>query len=276
MLRVPIGTDVKLCIEAARGFAEGSSVVMGGPMMGAFHDSSEVDRLYIKKTDGNILALPPGHGLYAKSGMDMLKLRNRARSACIRCRICTDLCPRYMTGHNMTPHTVMQNLFRIDSITCDFEFEKAFGSAANCSECGVCENYACPMMLSPRRVNALVKQMLRERGIDPVRNTNPQMREFFDDRLVPTTRLTARLGLSKYKRYTGDELVELNPARVTIPLIQHIGVPCVPCVQQGKRVVTGDLIASPPEGKLGANIHASIDGTVTSLDNGSIVLDASG
>jgi len=132
------------------------------------------------------------------------------------------------------------------------------------------------MMLSPRGVNAFVKKILRERGIDPVRKTNSRVRDFFEEKLVPTTRLTARLGLTKYDRYMENELVEIKPARVTIPLLQHIGVPCVPCVQQGAKVITGNLIASPPEGKLGANIHASIDGTVTSLDNGSIVLDASG
>jgi len=166
----------------------------------------------------------------------------------------------------------MQNLYRIDHIISDSEFEKAFGSALNCSECGVCENYACPMMLSPRRVNAWVKPLLRTRGIDPTRNTKPQKRDFFEERLVPTARLTARLGLTKYARHLSNDITELKPTSVTVSLKQQIGAPCLPCVQQGVRVMTGDLIASPPEGKLGANLHASIDGVVVSFDNDAILL----
>ena len=276
MLRAPLGTGVKQCLEAAGGATEGSSLVVGGPMMGKFYELSEIDSLFIKKTDGNILVLPPEHKLHGKAKIDIRRLQNRARSACIRCRMCTDLCPRYLTGHNITPHVVMQNFYRVDSISDNAEFEKAFGSAINCSECGLCENYACPMMLSPRRVNVYMKPLLRARGIDPARNMKPLAREMFEDRLVPTERLTARLGLTRYAGHLGDELSELKPGRVAISLRQQIGAPCVPCVQPGARVRTGDLIAAPPEGKLGANLHASIDGAVTALENDAIVLEADG
>jgi len=186
--------------------------------------------------------------------------------------MCTDLCPRYLTGHNITPHIVMQNFYRVDNISDDAEFEKAFGSALNCCECGICENYACPMMLSPRRVNVHMKPLLRERGIDPIRNMAPAMCEFFDERLVPTERLVARLGLTRYVRHLGDELTELKPDLVSISLRQQIGAPCIPCVQQGARVSAGDLIAAPPEGKLGAKLHASIDGVVLAIEKESIVV----
>jgi len=273
MLRAPIGTSVELCIEAAGGCADGSSVVMGGPMMGKFYDFSEVGNLFIKKTDGNILVLPPEHKLHEKAKMDIRRHQNRARAACIRCRMCTDLCPRYLTGHNITPHVVMQNFYRIDSIEGDAEFERAFGSAVNCSECGVCENYACPMTLSPRRVNAFVKTKLRERGVDPARNMQPQVRDLFDERLVPTARLTARLGLTKYAKHLGNGLLELAPMQVRISLRQQIGAPCVPCVPQGSRVKTGDLIAAPPDGKLGANLHASIDGVVSEIGQDTVLVN---
>jgi len=270
MLKVPVGTSAKLCIEAAGGCADDSGIVMGGPMMGAFHDFSKINDLHIKKTDGNILILPPGHKLTNMAKADTRKLKNRARAACIKCRMCTDLCPRYLSGHDMTPHVVMQNFYRIDEITDDRDFEKSFASALNCSECGVCENFACPMMLSPRRVNALVKPMLRKRGIDPVRNMEPRAREYFEDRFAPTGRLTARLGLSRYVKHLGDELLEITPDKVTILLKQQIGAPCIPCVVQGGRVSAGDLIAAPPEGKLGANLHASIDGVVIAIGHDAI------
>ena len=50
---------------------------------------------------------------------------------------------------------------------------------------------------------------------------------------------------------------------MNIPLKQHAGAPSVPVVKSGDRVRQGDLLAAPEPGKLGARIHASIDGVVT-------------
>ena len=44
-------------------------------------------------------------------------------------------------------------------------------------------------------------------------------------------------------------------------------------VRPGQKVKTGDLIASPPQGKLGANIHASIEGRVLTVDE-AVVIEA--
>ena len=46
-------------------------------------------------------------------------------------------------------------------------------------------------------------------------------------------------------------------------LKQHAGAPAVPVVKSGDRVRMGDLLAVPEQGKLGARIHASIDGVAT-------------
>lgn len=59
---------------------------------------------------------------------------------------------------------------------------------------------------------------------------------------------------------------------VVLPLRQHVGAPCKPIVKAGDQVDRGQLIAVP-EG-LGANIHASVTGTVESVDNGAIVIKA--
>jgi len=272
ILRVPVGTPIRDCIEAAGGAPDGSGIISGGPMMGMFYDLSEADKLFVKKTDGNILVLPNGHKLGGMAKLSIQSMRNRARSACIGCRICTDLCPRYLSGHDVKPHIVMRNFFRVDKISDDAEFEKAFGSALNCCECGVCENYACPMMLSPRRINVSVKPLIRERGINPERNMSPVKRNSFDDRLVPAKRLTARLGLTKYVKSVGDDITELFPASVCLSLKQQIGAACVACVLRGDQVAMGDIIAKPPEGKLGAILHSSIDGKVVSVDDEAITI----
>ena len=57
----------------------------------------------------------------------------------------------------------------------------------------------------------------------------------------------------------------VDPLRVAIPLKQHTGVPAEPIVQIGHKVHKGQLIAQVPTDKLGANIHASISGTVIGI-----------
>jgi len=58
---------------------------------------------------------------------------------------------------------------------------------------------------------------------------------------------------------------KLEPNKVVIPLLQHLGSPSIPVVKKGDRVSVGQLIGKIPEGSLGANIHASINGTVTDV-----------
>ena len=62
--------------------------------------------------------------------------------------------------------------------------------------------------------------------------------------------------------------------KVTLPLRQNAGAPAEPVVGVGDPVQKGDLIARIPEGKLGANLHASISGTVTAVDGGSITIQS--
>ncbi len=56
-----------------------------------------------------------------------------------------------------------------------------------------------------------------------------------------------------------------GPRACPIPLQQHIGAPAQPVVKVGDRVAVGDLVARIPEGKLGANLHASIAGQVVEV-----------
>ena len=51
------------------------------------------------------------------------------------------------------------------------------------------------------------------------------------------------------------------------------GPPAEPTVRAGERVRVGDLVAQPAEGQLGARIHASIDGTVRSVE-GSVEIES--
>jgi Na+-translocating ferredoxin:NAD+ oxidoreductase RnfC subunit len=57
----------------------------------------------------------------------------------------------------------------------------------------------------------------------------------------------------------------LRVAVVRLPLKMHLGASSVPVVKPGETVKKGQLIADIPEGKLGAKLHASIDGTVNGV-----------
>ena len=61
-----------------------------------------------------------------------------------------------------------------------------------------------------------------------------------------------------------------------IPLKQHIGSPSAPIVEIGQKVIKGQLIAMIDDNKLGANIHASINGVVSKITNQYIYIKSEG
>lgn len=275
MLDVPIGTRIIDCITQAQPTIQEYSIILGGPMMGGYiSDLEQIEREVVKKVSGNIIVLPKDHYLFSRKFMPMDRIKLQTQSACIQCRMCTDLCPRYQIGHKMRPHHVMRNLFCEDRLENDTDFLNAFGDAANCCECGACELFACPMGLSPRRVNVYCKTKLRERGIEVPKNPSPTALSTVDMTQIPTMRLIARLALSKYEKSHVRDCITLNPSEVSIPLSQHIGKPAEPIVSVGDRVKEGVLIAQIPQDSLGANIHASIDGTVADVSATAITINA--
>ncbi|MBN2681326.1 MAG: electron transport complex subunit RsxC [Bacteroidales bacterium] len=62
------------------------------------------------------------------------------------------------------------------------------------------------------------------------------------------------------------------PKTVSIPISQHIGAPAAPVVNKGDKVVVGQIIAKS-SGFVSANIHSSVSGTVSKIDD---VMDTSG
>lgn len=266
MVKTPIGTRIKECIDKAKVKIPNYAIIIGGPMMGkVISKKEEIDTAVITKTTGNIMILPPNHHLIKWNLTPFDRMITQARSACIQCRMCTDLCPRYQIGHEVLPHMVMRNVWREKLITDEEEYKKAFGSAVNCCECGICEMFSCPMGLSPCRVNRNIKKRIREKGIIIDRNMKPIAREGVDTHKIPTDRLIARLGLGSYSGQHAKECYEISPKEVFILLSQHIGLPARPLVRVGDLVKKGELIAAANDSGLSTNIHASIDGTITEL-----------
>ena len=142
-----------------------------------------------------------------------------------------------------------------------------------CCDCGVCEHVACPMGLSPRRINQAIKNELRAAGMkyEGSRDVNEAYTQWREFRRVPVPRLVNKIGISRYMELPTNDLGSLSPAEVRIPLRQHIGAPAQAVVKVGDRVKCGDVIGEIPEQGLGARIHASMDGVVKSVD-GAVVI----
>lgn len=263
----PLGAGFEDCIQAAGGaLLEDYMVIAGGPLMGKLFGKEEARAQVVSKTTSGIILLPKQAALVSGRETPLRSILNRAKSACIQCSNCTEMCPRYLTGHPLRPHKIMRKLAYNADVTElleDFDIRQA----QICSECGVCETFACPMGLHPRQVNVYVKQALAQAKIKYQKSQEEPVfaRDEREYRRIPSKRIAARLGVVKYYDYQIDELKEIQPSHVEIPLRQHIGAPSEAVVKAGEKVVCGQLIGKKPQKALGANIHASIDGTVVSV-----------
>jgi Na+-translocating ferredoxin:NAD+ oxidoreductase RnfC subunit len=164
-----------------------------------------------------------------------------------------------MIGHELSPHRLIRavNYKNIGD-------PLLVTSALTCSECGVCEAYACPVGISPLRVNIALKAELRAKGIKyqgELGKEDPMAKH----RLIPSARLMDRLRLRPWYKEAPLSLDIYEPDEVVLKLQQHIGAPAVPAVKVGDLVSVGQLIGEIPEGALGAKVHASIEGTVTQI-----------
>lgn len=249
----PIGTPLKKLLEAAGGAIGDCTYIVGGPLMGRVTDDLEQP---VTKTTGGLLAFPKNHPILAKktvSPRDAII----ARAACCQCSMCTQMCPRNAMGLNVQPHMAMRALASGN--------EALLGDVNgifSCCDCGLCTYFACNFGLKPGKAMQQMKGNLMKQGIKPVKEVKYGEDPGINNKRVPTERLLLRLDLKKYDKdapYCG--YVECET--VQIPLKMHIGGPDEPLVRAGQQVNRGQLIARPQG--MGANIHASIDGTVTQV-----------
>ena len=263
--RAPIGTPADVVIDLAGGPKIADySVVMGGPMMGKVLSTGTEP---ITKTTSGIIVLPQNHNVIRDKSRSLDQMRFIGKSACTQCSRCTDLCPRYLIGHDLKPHRIMRHLAYTPGMTGEI-----LEDALICSECGVCEKFACPMMLSPREINAAVKQKLLKEGIkNESRSEDYRVSPFNETRKIPIKRLMERLQVASYDVHPPFYEDDFRVNQVSIPLQQHLGKPAEPVVQTGDRVQKGDLIGEIPQGALGARIHASIDGTVKAVGENIVI-----
>lgn len=272
ILRVPVGTSFKKCLELAGGTISHSfSIVSGGPMMGKFISDEELESAVVTKTTSGILVLP-ADGYHAKTDkVDMRRMLNQASSVCCQCSNCTQLCPRHMLGHPLEPHKIMRKMGMSRDISTLLE-DQDIRNAQLCCECGICEIYACPMGLFPRKINSMLKGELAKAGIRySTEKTDWTADMCREGRKAPSEKVAARVNVLKYNDYVIRDLIDETVDYVEIPVRMHIGAPAQPVVSVGDYVQVGDLIASVGENALGACIHASISGVVKSVGDRIII-----
>lgn len=263
---VPIGVSLREVLEMAGGTTvDEAAYINGGPMMGKLVTSLDAP---VTKTTGGLIALPVDHILIQRRTQSERSALGIARTTCEQCMLCTELCPRHIIGHELPPHLIVRSVNY-----------KHFGqpstllSALTCSECAICEAWSCPVDISPMRLNQMLKVQLRAenaRYTGPLRPADPMA----EHRLVPVSRLIAKLAISAYNRKAPLDETPRPAPRVVLPLRQHVGAPSVPCVAVGDAVQVGQLIAGIAPNALGANIHASIGGRVESVTDQAITLCA--
>jgi len=264
-VKAPIGVPVMdiLKLSGINDFSE-YAVIDGGPMMGpVMADLSG----YVTKKNKGFVILKKEHYLIRKKSVRPEQAMRVNRASCEQCRMCTDLCPRYLLGHDMQPHKMMRTVAYALS---DIEGQKI---SYLCCQCNLCELFSCPAGLFPKAANMAVKQKLIEQGVryKPSKTEfNPRSsREY---RLLPSKRLVARLGLKEFDKPAPLTGITFEQNEVHIALSQHFGAPAIPAVSIGDHVNAGQMIGKIPDDSLGAAIHASIAGMVTECANGYITI----
>ncbi|CEP66009.1 NADH:ubiquinone oxidoreductase, 51kDa subunit, partial [Moorella glycerini] len=153
-LAVPLGTPVRELLALSGGpVVDEYLLIAGGPCMGKVTSINAP----VTKTTKGIIVLPLDHPLAAAYRRDLNKELKLALKVCCQCQQCTDFCPRHLLGHPLEPHRAMRAVtYGLVDITLP--------RALLCSECGLCDLYACPFNLSPRQVNRKIKAELQQKG----------------------------------------------------------------------------------------------------------------
>jgi propanediol utilization protein pduS len=264
-LKVPVGTPLRKLFELANiSNIEDYGIIDGGPMMGPL--LSNLESSVTKKSKGYIL-LKKEHSLIKNKGVDQAQAKKLNRGSCEQCRMCTDLCPRYLLGHNLQPHKMVRTqAYNIDDLTGQ-------QTAQLCVQCNLCELFSCPIGIKPMHANNYFRAKLLNEGIKYSASKEVfEVRNNRDFRLVPTKRLIARLGLYKYDRPAPLLDKDIDISQVKIATRQHVGTPAKPIVSVGDNVVKGQLIGIIQENSLSANIHSSINGVVIDVNDNYITI----
>src|SRR5512133_966083 len=254
----PVGMSFRELIALAGGATVADfGVFISGIMMGTL--TLDLDDV-VTKTTGGLILLPRDHYLMTRKTRSQEEMNRIGKSACDQCSYCTEFCPRYLLGYEVMPHKVMRSL---GFTTTGADIWNQWSEL--CCACGLCTLYACPEDLYPKEACDEGKRDRRDAGLKFVQQKPVQVHPMKEYRRVPLSQLRKRLQVEDYEGETPYAAVNFRPAEVRIKMRQDAGQPAVPVVREGDRVGKGQLLGRVEEGKLGANVHASIDGVVRAV-----------
>jgi len=256
--QVPVGTSFGELIRLAGGaIPPDYGIFVSGLMMGSLtFDQDEV----VTKTTAGLIVLPREHYLVTRKSQPKQARDRIGKSACDQCTYCTEFCPRYLLGYEVNPHKVMRSLGF--TLTGEMKWNQW---AELCCGCGLCTLYACPEDLFPKEACDGARADMKAGGIKFVQTKPVRVHPMKESRRVPLAMLRRRLKVEEYDHDTPYADLSFSPSRVRIKLSQHVGKPATPVVAKGMPVRAGDTIAQVDGDTLGANIHASIAGSVAEI-----------
>jgi Na+-translocating ferredoxin:NAD+ oxidoreductase RnfC subunit len=252
---VPIGTSFRDVITHAGGVkVKEFGIFVGGVMMG--HLTFDLDEV-VSKTTAGLVVLPKDHYLIKRKNQPEQNWHRIGKSACDQCSYCTEFCPRYLLGYQVEPHKVMRSL----------GFTKTGAAVWNqmadlCCSCGLCTLYSCPEDLYPKEACDKAKIEMHEAGIKFVQRKPVKVHPIKEGRRVPLKQLILKLKLQDYDVDAPYNSEKIPVKKARIPLQQHIGIKATAIVKKGEIIKEGQMIGKIPDGELGANIHASINGKI--------------
>jgi Na+-translocating ferredoxin:NAD+ oxidoreductase RnfC subunit len=254
----PVGMSFRDLIAQAGGATVSDfGIFISGLMMGTL--TFDLDDV-VTKTTGGLIILPRDHYMLTRKTRSKNEMAHIGKSACDQCSYCTEFCPRYLLGYEVQPHKVMRSL---SFTTTGADIWNQWSEL--CCACGLCTLYACPEDLYPKEACDQGKADRRAAGLKFVQQAPVEVHPMKEYRRVPLLQLRRRLQVEEYEGETPYDAARPEPASVRVKLKQHAGQTAAAVVQEGKKVRKGQVVGRVEEGKLGANVHASIDGKVRAV-----------
>ncbi|MEJ2431048.1 MAG: 4Fe-4S dicluster domain-containing protein [Deltaproteobacteria bacterium] len=267
-VRAPVGTPYRDLVEIAGGVTIEDPVYYDGGLMTGRHIAS-LDNP-VTKTTKAILAIPSKLRCVQMRSLDRRSALRQVRAGCDQCRMCTDLCPRYLLGHTLEPHLIMRQA-AFNELS-----ERIKDMSLLCCDCGVCEIYSCPVGIPPRTFISHIKneEMAAGRRFEEEKRL-PEYHERIirRDRRVPAKRLIEKLGVKEFDKPAPFLDQSIQPIHLRLLMKQHIGRPADPRVREGDRVEAEQVIGEIPEGEFGAHVHTPLKGIVREVTEKSVLIE---
>jgi Na+-translocating ferredoxin:NAD+ oxidoreductase RnfC subunit len=259
VVQAPLGARLEDLAAACGGCPDPAPVcyhngLLGGRRVLTSH-SVELD------TRGIVL-VPHDHVAVQRETTPLADELARIASACVNCRICTDVCTVHLCGGHLEPHVLMRALASFISAS---DPDASSLGALECSGCQVCTT-CCPASLSPSRAVAAVSSALRARGVLLAERFPLRPRPDRAGRRQGRGRLTERLGLASCARDRLPGVRQVLPDRLVVALRSPLGTPRVSAVCPGERVSAGDVIALAPAECGEPDVRAAVAGIVDAVD----------